>query len=236
MNLLQLDGISAGYDEVPILRDVSLAIKRGEIVSLIGRNGVGKTTLMKTIIGLVSPTAGQIMFEGTEITDATPEERGQAGIGYVPQGREVFPRLTVEENLRVGTQVNKANTTHLFEEVYRYFPRLEERKEQKAGTMSGGEQQMLAIGRALVGNPDLLLLDEASEGIQPSIIDEISDAVQEINADLGITVFFTEQHLDFTVTTSERCYVMEKGQIVNELSAENLENSEVVQEYITLSE
>jgi branched-chain amino acid transport system ATP-binding protein len=156
------------------------------------------------------------------------------GMGYVPQGRDIFPKMTVKENLLIGTEISGSKPRKLFDEVYQYFPRLEERKDQQAGTMSGGEQQMLAIGRALVGNPDLLLLDEPSEGVQPSIITEISERVQEINRDLGMTILFVEQNLQFTINTADSCYVMEKGQIVDQVPSEELENSEVVEKYITV--
>jgi len=234
MSLLELADVNAGYGRTPVLRDISLAIEEGEIVSLIGRNGAGKSTLMKTIIGLLTPTEGEITFRGEAITEATAERRARRGIGYVPQDKEIFPRLTVHENLKVGSMVNTDQKRTLFEEMYGYFPILEERRGQKAGTMSGGEQQMLAIARALVGAPDLLLLDEPSEGVQPTIVEEISDAVQEINDDLGTTIFFVEQNLDFTVNTTERCYVIETGQIVNELPPEDLRDSEVVQRHITV--
>lgn len=234
MTLLQLSDINAGYGRTPVLHDISLEITDGEIVSLIGRNGAGKSTLMKTIIGLLEPTAGTLRFRDTDITDTPAETRAQQGIGYVPQDKEIFPRLTVEENLRVGRLVNQASDEELFDEMYDYFPILAERKNQQAGTMSGGEQQMLAIARALVGSPDLLLLDEPSEGVQPSIVEEISDAVREINRDLGTTIFFVEQNLEFTLNTTERCYVMETGSIVNELPPDDLRDSEVVQKYITV--
>ena len=234
MNLFELRGVTAGYGPTPILRDVSFDVEEGDIVSLIGRNGVGKTTLMKVAIGLLSPDEGTVMFDGEDITSMSADKRARAGIGYVPQGRDVFPRMTVEENLRIGTEVGGRNRGKLFEEVYEYFPRLEDRKGQKAGTMSGGEQQMLAIGRALVGNPDLLLLDEPSEGVQPSIVTEISERVQEINDEIGTTVLFVEQNIQFTMNASNNCYVMEKGRIVNQLSTNEIGDRSAIEDHITI--
>ncbi|WP_423751762.1 ABC transporter ATP-binding protein [Salinirarus marinus] len=232
--MLALEDVNAGYGRTPVLHDISMDIQEGEIVSLIGRNGAGKSTLMKTIIGLLSPTSGEISFRGEAVTDDPAERRARRGIGYVPQDKEIFPRLTVHENLKVGRLVNERSDEELFEEMYDYFPILDERRQQRAGTMSGGEQQMLAIARALVGAPDLLLLDEPSEGVQPTIVEEISDAVKEINDDIGTTIFFVEQHLEFTINTTERCYVIETGEIVNELPPDELRDSEVVQQHITV--
>ena len=234
MNILALTDIDVSYGRTPILRDVSFDVEDGAIVSLIGRNGVGKTTLMKTIIGLLPPTTGTITFEDVDVTSMDADDRARLGMGYVPQGRDVFPTLSVEENLRVGEQVNDDTTDYLYEEVYEFFPRLEERREQDAGTMSGGEQQMLAIGRALIGNPDLLLLDEPSEGVQPNIVTQIGETLVDIRDQLGTTIFFVEQNLEFTVNTSERAYVMEKGTVVDELPSEDLIDSEVVQKYIAI--
>jgi len=155
-------------------------------------------------------------------------------MGYVPQGRDVFPKMTVRENLRMGEQVNDSSDENYYETVYEFFPRLAERKEQDAGTMSGGEQQMLSIGRALVGGPDILLLDEPSEGVQPNIVSQIGETLKDINEEMETTIFFVEQNLDFTVNTSDHCYVMEKGTVVDEFSPEDLEDSEVVQKYIAV--
>ncbi|WP_442904998.1 ABC transporter ATP-binding protein [Haladaptatus sp. CMSO5] len=232
--MLSLADIDVSYGQTPILREVSFDVNEGSIVSLIGRNGVGKTTLMKTVIGLLTPTNGVITFEDQDVTPMGADARARLGIGYVPQGRDVFPRLTVKENLRVGEQVNDDTTEYRYEEVYEFFPRLEERKNQKAGTMSGGEQQMLAIGRALVGNPDLLLLDEPSEGVQPNIVSQIGETLVDIRDRLGTTIFFVEQNLEFTVNTSERAYVMEKGTVVDDLKSGDLMDSDVVQKYIAI--
>lgn len=234
VELLTFDDVDVAYGQTPILRDVSLTVGENDIVSLIGRNGVGKTTLMKTAIGLLHANAGTIVYRGEDVTDVEADDRARKGMGYVPQGRDVFPRMTVEENLRVGEQVNKDSPEAHYETIYEFFPRLAERKDQNAGTMSGGEQQMLAIGRALVGGPDILLLDEPSEGVQPNIVAEIGETLQGINEELSTTIFFVEQNLEFTVNTSNHCYVMEKGTVVDDLPPSDLEDSEVVQKYIAI--
>jgi branched-chain amino acid transport system ATP-binding protein len=234
MTLLSLDNVSVSYGRTPVLRDTTLAVSQNEIVSLIGRNGVGKTTLMKTIIGLLMPSEGAVMYDGTDMTEVSSYNRAGLGMGYVPQGRDIFTQLTVEENLQIGEQINDSDGSYLYDEVYDFFPRLDERRGQKAGTMSGGEQQMLAIGRALVGNPDLLILDEPSEGVQPNIVTQISRTLRDIRNELNMSIFFVEQNLEFTITTSERTYVMEKGTIVDEVSADKLEESGLVQDYIAI--
>jgi branched-chain amino acid transport system ATP-binding protein len=231
---LAFEDVEVAYGRTPILRDLSLTVESGDLVALIGRNGVGKTTLMKTAIGLLSPRNGRITYQGEDVTDQTADERARLGIGYVPQGRDVFPRMTVEENLRMGETVNDRTEETHYEEVYEFFPRLANRKQQNAGTMSGGEQQMLAIGRALIGSPDLLLLDEPSEGVQPNIVTQIGETLRDINEELGTTIFFVEQNLEFTATTSDYCYVMEKGTVVDDVRSEELEDSEIVQKYIAI--
>jgi branched-chain amino acid transport system ATP-binding protein len=234
MTVFEFSNVTAAYGRTPVIRDVDLTVDDDEIVSLIGRNGVGKSTLMKTAIGLLIPSNGTITFNGEDVTDMSANRRAERGMGYVPQNRDVFPDMTVEENLRVGTLIGGDSGRTYFDEVYEYFPRLEERKTQRAGSMSGGEQQMLAIGRALVGGPEILLLDEPSEGVQPSIVDEISENVRSIKDEMGATVLFVEQNLEFTENTADRCYVMLKGTVVDELTSENLRDSEVVREYMTV--
>jgi len=209
--ILDLDGVTAAYDTTPILRDIDIAIEAGEIVGVMGKNGVGKSTLMKTVIGLLEPTAGTISYNGQDITTAAADERARAGIGYIPQGRDIFPKLTVEQNIKMGETVNAGGSDLLYDEVYDLFPVLEERADQDGGTLSGGQQQMLAIARALVSDPDLLLLDEPSEGVQPSIVDQISQDMQAINEELGTTILFVEQNLGVIREMADRCYAMERG-------------------------
>ncbi len=220
--MLTCTNLDVGYGATPILRDVEITVGEGEVVGIVGKNGVGKTTLMKAIVGLLEPTTGTIEYDGTDITDWSANERARNGIGYIPQSRDVFPDLTVKQNLLVGETINDDAEALLYDTVYEYFPILEERATQQAGTLSGGHQQMLAIGRALVGNPDLLLLDEPSEGIQPSIVQQIQRDIPAISDELGMTVLFVEQNLGVIQAMSERCYAIERGTIVDELPGEKL--------------
>jgi urea transport system ATP-binding protein len=232
--LLDVESITAGYGSTPILRGIDLTIRPGEIVAVIGRNGVGKTTMMRSLIGQLPVWRGSIKLNGTEIAKLPPERRAQKGIGYIPQGREVFPRMTVEENLAIGEMINGTRGRKLYDLVYSYFPILAERKRQAAGTMSGGQQQLLAIGRALIGNPDLLLLDEPSEGIQPSIVEEIGRVMLQINNELGTTILFVEQNLDMIMAMTQRCYVMDKGHIAVELPSHALADRDVVKRHLQI--
>lgn len=232
--MLELVDVTAAYDTTPILRNVDLSIEEGEIVGVMGKNGVGKTTLMRTVIGLLPPSEGTIAYAGRDISEASADERARFGIGYIPQGREVFPKLTVEQNIQMGELVNEKSDVRLYNKIYDYFPILEERTSQKAGTLSGGQQQMLAIARALVSNPDLLLLDEPSEGIQPSIVQQITEDMQAINEDLGTTILFVEQNLGVIRDLADRCYAMERGEIVDELDAETLTDESAIADYLAV--
>jgi branched-chain amino acid transport system ATP-binding protein len=213
-SVLEVSGLWASYGATPILQGVDMTINKGEIVGLIGRNGVGKTTTMRCLIGLLSATSGWMRLNGDDVTALPADALARLGIGYIPQGREVFPRMTVAENLEVGKLIGGPRGLKKPDLVYEYFPRLKERRNQVAGTMSGGEQQQLAIGRVLIGNPSLMLLDEPSEGVQPNIVQMICDALKSIRKELGTTILFVEQNLDTILAISERCYVMEKGRIV----------------------
>jgi len=230
---LKITNLNAGYDGTPILRDVGLTVETGEIVGIVGRNGVGKTTLLKSIMGLLDPETGSIRYDGEEMTAKGADEHAQLGIGYVPQGRDVFPDLTVKENLLVGESIG-GNDEARYEQVYDYFPILEERANQKAGTMSGGQQQMLAIGRALIGGPDLLLVDEPSEGVQPSIIQSITEDLKRINEEFGTTILFIEQNLSVIQELAERCYAIDNGTIVDEITGEAVSERERVEEYLVV--
>lgn len=234
MALLELRDVTAGYGTTPILRGMDVSVEAGEIVGVMGKNGVGKTTLVKTVMGLVEPTNGTVEFDGATITDRSADERARLGLGYIPQGREVFPKLTVAQNVEMGETINEDEDRLLYDEVYEYFPILEERADQKAGTLSGGQQQMLAIARALVANPDVLLLDEPSEGIQPSIVQQISEDIRTINDELGITVLFVEQNLGVIREMADRCYAIERGEIVDELGPEQLRDEDAIVEYLAV--
>lgn len=214
--LLEIRGLNTYYGESHILRDVDLSVKAGEMVCLIGRNGVGKTTLLKSLIGLLQPRAGDIFLEGDPLDRQAPHQRARSGIGYVPQGREIIPQLTVEENLMLGMEAlpgGLARHRRIDPIVYELFPILREFLSRKGGDLSGGQQQQLAIARALLGKPKLLLLDEPTEGIQPNIVQDIEAAVRRIIADTGIGVLLVEQHLHF-VRQADRYYAMQRGGIV----------------------
>jgi len=232
--VLEITGLCAAYGRTPVLRGVDMRVAAGEIVSLIGRNGVGKTTTMRCLIGLLRVTSGQILFQGQPITDLPADERARLGIGYIPQGRQVFPRMTVEENIRVSVLASPGKDRGLTELVYQYFPILKQRRRQSAGTLSGGEQQQLAIGRALVANPKLILLDEPSEGIQPSIVAMICDVLRSVRDQLGTTILFVEQNLDTILAISERCYVVDKGAVVAEIGRDQLHTREAVRQHLLI--
>src|SRR3546814_5640351 len=183
---------------------------------------------MKSLIGLLPATAGRIRYGGEDITKLEPERRAHRGIGYIPQGRDVFPRMTIAENLQVGELINKRRTQPAYDRVFSFFPILRERAGQRAGTLSGGQQQQLAIGRVMVGKPDLMLLDEPSEGIQPSIVKDIAANIVRLNREHGITVLFVEQNLDMILSMAQRCYVMDKGRIIAEIGHEELDRQRVV--------
>jgi urea transport system ATP-binding protein len=231
--LLSVTGLWANYGATPILQGVDLSVGKGEIVGLIGRNGVGKTTTLRCLIGLLRATSGSIRVLGHDMTGKPSDAFARLGIGYIPQGREVFPRMTVAENLSVGQLIGGPHGKKLHDLVYQYFPILRDRRRQLAGTMSGGEQQQLAIGRALIGNPVLMLLDEPSEGIQPSIVQMICEALKSIREELGTTILFVEQNLDTILAISERCYVMEKGRIVAEIGQGSV-TAEVVRRHLSI--
>jgi branched-chain amino acid transport system ATP-binding protein len=226
-NILDVRGLWVAYGATPILQGVDLTVRRGEIVGVIGRNGAGKTTLMRCLIGLIGAMRGSVSLFDRDITSLPADARARAGIGYAPQGRDVFPQMTVEENLEVGKLIGGPNARKLPDLVYTYFPQLKQRRRQIAGTMSGGEQQQLAIGRALIGNPVLMLLDEPSEGVQPSIVQMICEVLKSIRTEIGTTIVFVEQNLDTILAIAERCYVVDKGRISTTLSEDRIDADHV---------
>lgn len=232
--LLKIAGLRAGYGGEAVLQGVDLTIAPSEIVAVVGRNGVGKSTLMRTLIGLLRPGAGTIHFNGRDATADGADARARNGIGYIPQGREVFPELTIRENLMVGEVAGKGRGAPDYETIYRFFPILKERTSQRAGTLSGGQQQQLAIARAMIGNPRLMLLDEPSEGIQPSIIKDIARNVRTLNAETGVAVLLVEQNLDLIVSLADRGHVMEKGRIVAELGPDEIRSRNEVRKHLTI--
>lgn len=232
--MLKISDLNVYYGESHILRNVDLSVPTGQMVCLIGRNGVGKTTLLKTIVGLLKPRSGAIALEGQSLLEKTPDKRAKAGIGYVPQGREVIPRLTVKENLLLGLEARKVRpkTTEIPEEIFSLFPVLKTMLSRMGGDLSGGQQQQLAIARALMGKPQLLVLDEPTEGIQPSIILEIEAAVRRIIESTGISVLLVEQHLHF-VRQADYYYAMQKGGIVASGSTSEL-SQDVIQKFLAV--
>jgi branched-chain amino acid transport system ATP-binding protein len=228
--MLKVVDLEVAYGQMEVLKKINLEVKKGELVSVIGPNGAGKTTLIKTIMGLKEAKAGQILLEGKDILGVPAWKRAEMGIGYVPEGRRVFGNLTVEENLRVGCYrlPDAKKIMPNIKNVYKMFPRLEERRNQLARTMSGGEQQMLAIGRALVLEPRLLLIDEVSMGLMPIMVKTCFKIIKELN-DQGITVMVVEQNANKALKIAHRGYVLETGNIVLEDTAENLRMNDVVQ-------
>jgi urea transport system ATP-binding protein len=234
-NLLSVSNLNVYYGESHILRNVDLSIPKGQMVCLIGRNGVGKTTFLKTIIGLLKQRSGSVQYDDQALSDQPPYQRARSGIGYVSQGRDIIPQVTVKENLLLGMEAlpgGMAKNRHIDPIVFDLFPILEKFLSRKGGDLSGGQQQQLAIARALLGKPKLLLLDEPTEGIQPSIIHDIEVAVKRIMKETGISVLLVEQHLHF-VRQSNYYYAMQRGGIVSSGPTESLSDA-VVQEFLTV--
>ncbi len=227
--MLSIENIQSSYGETVILRDVGMEIGRGQVVALMGRNGVGKTTLLKTVIGLISPDSGRISFDGEDITAWSPERRAIHGIGYVPQGRDIFPHLTVSENLLIGLEARGIKRPSIPEGIFEMFPALKGLLSGKGGNLSGGQQQQLAIARVLITEPKLLLMDEPTEGIQPSVVFEIENTIRFIKEQGNVSILLVEQFMEFALRLSDFCYVMERGSIVfkgavGELSKEEIQN------------
>ena len=228
--MLQVQDLFVSYGMMEVLHGIDIKVENGELISVIGPNGAGKTTLIKTIMGLVKPKSGKIIYDGQDITHLPAHKRASLGIGYVPEGRHVFGRLTVEENLTIGaySSSDKEKLKKNIDMVYDIFPRLAERKGQLARTMSGGEQQMLAIGRALTLSPRLLLIDEVSMGLMPIMVNTCFKVIHDLNK-RGITVLVVEQNANKALKVADRGYVLETGNIVLTDTAENLRGNDVVQ-------
>ncbi len=212
--MLQIRGLNQFYGESHTLWDVKLDVPRGSCTCLMGRNGVGKTTLLKSVMGLLPVRSGQILFRGRELAKQAAERRARLGIGYVPQGREIFSQLTVEENLRLGLGVRSDGASEIPERIFELFPALKQMLNRRGGDLSGGQQQQLAIGRALAIEPKLLILDEPTEGIQPNIVHEIGDIILQLNRDTRLTVLLVEQKLHFARRVASAFCIMEKGRAV----------------------
>ena len=211
---LELRGVSQRYGSSQILWDIDMHIPQGSRVCVMGRNGVGKTTLIKCIMGLQPLLSGQVLINGQEMTQAAAERRAAVGVGYVPQGRDIFPQLSVEENLRIGLAHGRRRKTQIPAKIYQLFPVLAEMRQRRGGDLSGGQQQQLAIARALVLEPDILILDEPNEGIQPSIVSHIREVMIQLNQQEGMTILLVEQKLNFARAVGEAFFLLEKGQVV----------------------
>lgn len=228
--MLELNAVHAHYGKVHVLQGASMSVGQGEAVGLLGRNGVGKTTTLKTIMGLVPATGGEVVFNGTRLTATAPHKIPATGIGYVPQGRGIFPSLSVKENLEIG--LTRAPRPGDLDGVFERFPRLKERLSQPGGTLSGGEQQMLAIARCLVMKPRLLILDEPTEGIMPILVQDIRREIKAVN-EAGVSILLVEQNIKTALRLCSRIYIMEKGAIVHEATADALkDDKETLHRYL----
>jgi len=225
--MLSIKGVHSAYGDTTILRDVGLELGKGQVIALMGRNGVGKTTLLKTVMGLVQPFSGSITLDGEEMRGLPPESRARKGIGYVPQGRDIFPHLTVRENLVLGLEARGKKADTIPEGVFDLFPRLRDLLPRKGGDLSGGQQQQLAIARVLITEPRLLLMDEPTEGIQPSIVFEIENTIRLIKAQGTVSILLVEQFMEFALRLADYCYIMERGAITFQGEVAGLSREEI---------
>jgi urea transport system ATP-binding protein len=231
--MLKLESINQYYGESHTLWDIEMNVKEGECTCLMGRNGVGKTTLLKCIMGLLPVREGIIRYLDNDLTKLTAEHRAHMGIGYVPQGRQIFPLLTVEENLRIGLQARRDGLKTIPDFIYQMFPVLKEMLNRRGGDLSGGQQQQLAIGRALVTDPKLLILDEPTEGIQPNIVHEIGDVIGKLNSEIGLTVLLVEQKLPFVRRVADSFIILDRGRMMAAAKIDDL-NDELIRKYLTV--
>ena len=229
--MLHVSGLHAGYGAIPVLYGIALDIGEGESVGILGHNGMGKTTLLRTLIGALRIGAGRVEFAGVDVTRAAPHERARLGMAYVPQGREIFPTLSAMDNLRMGLVKTGERTTDTIDALLQDFPRLKPLLERAGGSLSGGEQQLLALARALAGKPSLLLLDEPTEGIQPSIIEEIAETLARLRDRMKLTIVLVEQNLEFIAAVSQRVLVIKRGQLGDEIPREHLGDLKIMSEY-----
>ncbi len=234
--MLEVSELAAGYGRIPILGGVNFSVARGEFIGVLGHNGMGKTTLLRALMGYIPATAGRVVLEGADLTRAEPYRRARAGMGYVPQGREIFPGLSVRDNLRMGAVGRPKDEAAAIESALETFPRLKPLIDRPGGALSGGEQQLLAMARCLAGNPRLILLDEPTEGIQPSIIDDIADTLLDLRSRGALTMILVEQNLDFIAALSERVLVIQKGAIVHSAKPDELHGHGLINEFIGVSD
>lgn len=231
--MLEIKGLNQFYGESHTLWDIDLAIAQGGCLCLMGRNGVGKTTLLKSIMGLLPLRSGRILYQGEDLATRPAEQRARLGVGYVPQGREIFPQLTVEENLLVGLGARPDRLKHIPERIFELFPVLKQMLRRRGGDLSGGQQQQLALGRALALDPKLLILDEPTEGIQPNIVHEIGDVILRLNREEGITVLLVEQKLPFARRVGQEFVLLDRGRRVAAGAMQDLDEA-LVREYLTV--
>jgi urea transport system ATP-binding protein len=231
-SMLSIDKVSISLGGSRILRDVSLEIGANHVFCLMGRNGVGKTTTLKSVVGLYKPNSGRVVFDGHDISRMPPEERARAGIGYVPQGRGIFPHLTVAENLSIGAVAKRKKSKEALERVYSLFPIIKDFLARKGGMLSGGQQQQLAIGRALLTEPKLLILDEPTEGIQPNIIDQIGESIKLLRKE-SITILLVEQYLEFCKELADNFAILDRGSVVAQGPVAEL-TDQVVKQHLTV--
>ncbi|MGD2117210.1 MAG: urea ABC transporter ATP-binding subunit UrtE [Chromatiales bacterium] len=231
--MLQIEQLNQFYGESHTLWDLDLVVPSGECTVLMGRNGVGKTTLLQCIMGLLAVKSGSIKYQGKEIQNVSAEQRASMGIGYVPQGRQIFPLMTVEENLQIGLPARQDKSSSVPEFIYELFPVLKEMLGRRGGDLSGGQQQQLAIGRALVTDPQLLILDEPTEGIQPNIVAEIGDIIGRLNKEIGLTVLLVEQKLPFARRVGDHFCILDRGRSVAAGNISGL-NDTLIQQYLTV--
>ena len=234
--MLDVKGLRTGYGRIPILNGVGFAVDEGEFIGILGHNGMGKTTLLRALMGFLPATSGRVHFAGADVTALEPYRRARLGLGYVPQGRDIFPGLTVYDNLRMGCSKQQGGTEQAtIAAVLEEFPRLIPLLDRVGSALSGGEQQLLAIARCLCGKPRLVLLDEPTEGIQPSIIDEIVETLQRLRAKSRLTIILVEQNLDFIAALSQRILIIQKGTITREVQPGDLHNASLVGEFVGIT-
>ena len=231
--LLELDGIVAGYNEVPVLNGVDLHVDRGEVVGLIGPNGAGKSTVFKSIMGYLTPWEGEVWYDGERVGHVQPSDLVKLGIGYVPQTQNTFPKMDVMENLRMGAYTLDGDFDERAEELLELFPRLDERRDQQVRTMSGGEQKMVAVARALIADPDLVLFDEPSAGLMPKYVQQVFDRINTIREEQSLTFLIIEQNVPVLLENTDRAYVLRNGEVVGEAASERfLEGDELGDLYL----
>jgi branched-chain amino acid transport system ATP-binding protein len=234
--MLDVQGLRTGYGRIPILNGVGFSVDEGEFIGILGHNGMGKTTLLRALMGFLPATSGRVQFAGQDVTALEPYQRARLGLGLVPQGREIFPGLSVYDNLRMGCSKQPGSgENETIAAVLEEFPRLRDLLDRPGSALSGGEQQLLAIARCLCGKPRLILLDEPTEGIQPSIIDEIVETLRRLRDSSGLTMILVEQNLDFISALSQRILVIQKGAIIQEVKPDELHNASLVGEFVGIT-